>query len=475
MADLKSNVMVWFRDDLRLHDNVTLYQAKTQSRGVYPVFCFDPRWFRTNHTGRPKIGSIRAQFLLETVADLRKNLRTMGSDLIVRIGKPEELIPKMAANIGAVSVYASKAYIPTEAKIELQLERSLCKNNVSLETVSQSTLFHESDIPWPIENLPEVFSQFRIEIEKTAAVRDLVPSNQSLPPIKKPVEPGQIPTLTQLGLKSKAEDPRTVLSFRGGENAALARLHNYFWETDCLKEYKKTRNGVLGANYSSKFSPWLANGALSPRYVHNQVMSYETQRVKNESTYWLVFELFWRDYFKFISKKHGENIFRPTGIRDSTIEMEDDKELFSRWANGRTGVPFIDANMRELKATGFMSNRGRQNVASFLVKDLKVNWTWGASYFESQLIDYDVASNWGNWNYIAGVGNDPRKNRYFNIISQALRYDDQGNYIRHWIPELKKISGRKIHYPSELKSQELNGLKLGSAYQNPVVPLAKWF
>ncbi len=257
-------------------------------------------------------------------------------------------------------------------------------------------------------NLPDVFTQFRKETEGSTVIRKTFPAPAKLNHIGN-LPAGDLPNLQVLNVPLPVSEPRGVLNFEGGETAAWQRIQAYFWEKNCLKNYKETRNGLLGADYSSKLSPWLANGSVSPRSVYEEVKRYEQENVKNESTYWLVFELLWRDYFRFVAKKHGNQIFRPQGISQvETIEYEDNEAAFEKWKKGETGIPFIDANLREINATGYMSNRGRQNVASFLTKDLTVNWTWGASYFESILIDYDVCSNWGNWNYIAGVGNDPR-------------------------------------------------------------------
>jgi len=272
-------------------------------------------------------------------------------------------------------------------------------------------------------------------------------------------------------------DERAVLDFKGGETAALERLNHYLWETDCIKSYKETRNGLIGANYSSKFSPWLAQGCISPKKIYHEVKKYERERKKNKSTYWMIFELLWRDFFRLMAKKHGNKIFQKGGTKGEADERWiENRKLFEAWANGRTGVPFIDANMTELNKTGFMSNRGRQNVASFLVKDLHINWQIGAEYFESLLIDYDPASNYGNWNYVAGVGSDPRENRYFNILSQATRYDPNGDFVKLWLPQLEGLSNEKIHRPDliSFEEQKYTKVKIGGNYPKAMVNIRQW-
>jgi deoxyribodipyrimidine photo-lyase len=257
--------------------------------------------------------------------------------------------------------------------------------------------------------------------------------------------------------------------------AGKQRLQDYFWKNDRLKVYKETRNGMLGGDYSSKFSPWLAIGCLSPRYIAKEVAKYEEERVANDSTYWLIFELLWRDYFRFIAAKHGNKIFKITGLRELSISWQQDWPRFELWRTGKTGYPLIDANMRELAATGFMSNRGRQNVASFLTKNLGIDWRIGAEWFESLLIDYDPCSNWGNWNYTAGVGNDARGFRFFNTIKQAKDYDAKGEYVKHWLPELKFLPAAKVHEPWCLQKVERERFRvnLGVDYPHPVVDLFK--
>ena len=166
--------------------------------------------------------------------------------------------------------------------------------------------------------------------------------------------------------------------------------------------------------------------------IYHEVKRYEQEVKKNISTYWLIFELIWRDFFRLVAMQHGSKIFMAEGIRQKPVEWSFDPEVFEKWRTGNTGDDFVDANMKELQLTGFMSNRGRQNVASYLAHDLKQDWRAGAAWFENRLIDYDVTSNWGNWMYVAGVGNDPR-DRKFNTQWQAEKYDKNRQYRKLWL------------------------------------------
>lgn len=466
-----NRVIVWFKNDLRLHDHAALFSAWKESSEIIPVYCFDPRQFGKVDLGIQKTGPFRAKFLIEAVDNLRQNLIKAGANLIVRIGKPEELLPELAVEFQAEAIFFSEEVTQEEKSVEKNLENAVWKKGIETKTFWQSTLFHIEDLPFPISQTPEVFTQFRKECEKFSQVRKSLEKPRKIKFPEIGIELGKIPELSTFGLSEPSVVKKGVLPFVGGEDAGIQRLQSYFWENDCLKTYKETRNGLLGPDYSSKFSAWLALGCISPKYIYEEVGRYENERKKNDSTYWMIFELIWRDYFRFISKKHGSKIFRLQGIKNHVDNWRKDEKLFRKWAEGKTGVPFVDANMRELNATGFMSNRGRQNVASFLVNDLGIDWRWGAMYFESQLIDYDVCSNWGNWMYVAGVGNDPRENRYFNILKQANNYDKKGDFVRYWIPELSKIPGFDIHQPNTLAKNELKsyGVHLGANYPHPIV------
>ena len=212
----------------------------------------------------------------------------------------------------------------------------------------------------------------------------------------------------------------------------MKRLNYYLFESKKVGFYKKTRNGLVGKDYYTKFSHWLANGSLSAKTIYYQVKKYEQEFGKNQSTYWVIFELIWRDYFKYISLKYGNDIFKIGGILHRDYQWKSDEETIKKWINGETKDDFVNANMIELKETGWMSNRGRQNVASYFAKELLLDWRIGAAYFESLLLDYDVHSNYGNWMYVAGVGNYPI-DRKFNTQLQAERYDSNHKFRNLWL------------------------------------------
>ncbi|MDC0423432.1 DASH family cryptochrome, partial [Methylophilaceae bacterium] len=225
--------------------------------------------------------------------------------------------------------------------------------------------------------------------------------------------------------------PISHKDFMGGEKAGMSYLKKYF-NSEKPSTYKKTRNELMGINFSTKMSPWLSNGFLSSRQIFNFLEDYENKKTKNESTYWIFFELMWRDYFRLIFKKFGNNIFHKQGLKFFKAKVEHSTNNFNLWMVGETKNKFINAGMVELKETGFLSNRMRQIVASYLVNELACDWRAGAAWFESQLIDYDVYSNQCNWAYIAGCGTDPRGGRHFNIDKQREAYDPQSKYLKFW-------------------------------------------
>ncbi|KAH9306788.1 hypothetical protein KI387_011192, partial [Taxus chinensis] len=281
--------IVWFRNDLRILDNEALYRAWQSSQAVLPVYCIDPRLFGTTHYfGFPKTGELRAQFLLESLADLKRNLLKRGSNLLIKYGKPEEVLPAIAQSFGAHTVYAQKETCNEEVMVEKNVMKgleeitlssggstSLKANGPMLQLVWGSTMYHLADLPFKMEHIPDVYTQFRKAVESKCNVRPFYRLPALLGPLPKNGmneidEWGDIPMLGQLGWRTKDRSSFGVMRFIGGERAALARLHEYIWEKDRLRVYKETRNGMLGPDYSTKFSPWLAFGSISPRFIHEE-------------------------------------------------------------------------------------------------------------------------------------------------------------------------------------------------------------
>lgn len=428
------NNLIWFKNDLRVQDNNSLFQACKNSGKVIGVYFLDPSQFEITKYGFKKTEKYRAKFLLETLRDLKNNLATKNISLLIFHDVPENVFPKLVSDYEIGTIFMQKEWTSEERNVNDRIQK--LNLNAVFKEVYDQFLFHPDDIPYSdFTKIPEVFTEFRKKCEKESKIRPCVTINAK--PIDNLIETSnEIPSLEDLGLETFKLDKNSAFPFRGGETAALKRIENYFFDTENLSQYKKTRNGLIGDSYSSKLSAWLANGSISARSIYWEVQNYEQEICKNEDTYWLIFELIWRDYFKYISLKHGNKIFQLDGILGKKYEWKFNQKAFRQWENGNTNEPFVNANMIELQRTGFMSNRGRQNVASYWAKEWEQDWRVAAAYFESMLIDYDVHSNYGNWLYNAGVGNDPR-DRKFNIKRQAEMYDGAGKYQKLWLnPDL---------------------------------------
>lgn len=523
----------WFRQtDLRLHDNPALCRTVELSHGesakrpvgaapstatpsgVLPVFVFDTtRIYGSgvrSELGCKKCGPRRAKFVLEAVADLRANLERRGSGLVVAVGKPEDVLAGIAKSAiesadGGVSinVVCQEEVCSEELAVDKAVRAGLAKavskgSKFNFETVWGSTLYDPDALPFDgdVMGIPDTFTPFRNKVEKNCEIGNplFAPSSEEL---KMPKDAKGIvgnskthasldymPTLADLTYsrddveEASTVDARSAMpeNYRGGETYALTRVQDYIWDKDLLKAYFDTRNGMIGPDYSTKFAPWLAHGNVSPRLIARECRRYEESRVQNKSTYWVVFELLWRDYFKFFAKKQGDGIFRPDGTIGSRDHVNKrkwgmDPKRIRAWRDGMTGYPLVDANMRELKATGFMSNRGRQNVASFLAIDMNADWRYGGDHFEETLLDYDVHSNWGNWCSAAGMTGG-RLNR-FNIVKQSKDYDFGGDYVRLWCPELSDVPDKFVHEPWKMTEalMEECGVKIGPGrdYPSPIV------
>ena len=413
----------WFRNDLRLEDNPALMLACKNVDYLLPIYVHDQRIESQTQWGFPRGSERRRIFLQESLRDLRGQLKNLGSDLTELSGEIKDVFFELKARFRFSRIYCEQIQAPEE------LEQIAVLRKLGFEVIClwQSSMLEPESLPFELGQMPDVFTQFKQLVEKNhLKYADPIDTIKLMPPL--PTE----------GYEHSPDPENAPLHsdgvFLGGEEKAKLHIQQYF-ERRLVDAYKQTRNQLIGMDYSSKFSPWLALGSCSARTIAKTLAAYEKEYGENDGTYWLWFELIWRDYFRFLHFKYGARLYRSEGLSDQRSNQFDEVK-FNQWASGNTGNSFIDAGMRELKATGFVSNRMRQIVASYWIYEMKGDWRVGAAWFESQLIDYDVYSNQGNWLYIAGKGADPRGGRPFNVAKQAKDHDPHGVYQRMWLGDL---------------------------------------
>jgi len=419
---------------IRFHDNPLLKRA-----GNSPVFLFvlDPNLLFEQVD---QWSQARTHFLIQGLTEFSHRLNALGYVLNVAIGEWADQVKQYAEATGATDIVCATPIGWREQQAFNTLVDSV---NTHVTSLNCSELFESRDIHGLFTEIPDIFSSFRRQVEKSNLVVSACTQAALQPAVL-----AQTPTRSTLEsgitwLKDRMQKQPSTYWQRGSESAGLDRIDQYICQTQSIRDYKNTRNGLSGRFFSTQFSPWLATGAVSARWIWQMVNQHEQQFGANDSTYWVKFELLWREFFHWQQKQHGRAWFSRYGIQGKlSFELPTlnttQQHYLSQWQKGETGHDFIDANMRMLRLTGWMSNRGRQNVASFLIHELALDWRLGASWFESQLVDYDVASNWGNWAYLAGVGNDPRGSRRFNIAKQAQTHDPTGEFVHEWLSERGK-------------------------------------
>jgi len=433
---MKKRGLVWFKNDLRLHDNETLIRAHEECSDLVFCYCIEKKDFEKLDLGFRRADVIRFKFLEQSILNLRKNLESIGAHLIVGDVSALITLPELIETHGITDIYAEKDYADYEIALVDRLVKALPETKFHF--FWGKTLYHIDDIPFEISKIPLTSKAYRIPAAKEAEPRNTFYRPDELNAVRK-IKSNRFPPYGIYGF-SEEEYKNSIPMLEGGEDAALERLEYYTFKSKLLTGYRWSRNRSDGLDYSSKFSPYLALGCISAREIYEKVKDYENKIKKNQSTWWLVFELVWRDYFTFKAMRFGSSIFHTKGYKNKEIPWENDPDKFVRWCQGCTGVPFVDAHMRQLNQTGYMSNRGRVNCASYLVHDLQIDWSWGAAYFESKLIDYDVSSNWMNWHMQAF------EIWYTNPVHQANKYKAQ-DFIRKWIPELSGRNDTEVLIP----------------------------
>ena len=422
---MSKKILVWFRNDLRLHDNEMLVEAIAKADEILPVYCFDPRQFEYTRYHSLKTGSIRANFLLESVAALRESFQHFSGDIMLVQGKPEDILPELVSRYEISEVYHHREVASEETAISTRVEDLLWKQKVNLKHFIGHTLYNKEDLPFPIRDIPNVFTQFKKKTERDALVKPCFVTPTAIHFVEASAW-GELPTLGDLVVNEEVKDFAVSQELKGGEHEALKQLHHFLHEGEgiALTNVSLKKNEVI-----SKLSPWLALGCLSPREVYWKMKEAEANYGLKPYFNQIVVGLLWRDYYRFMFKKYGNTFFKPSGF-NANIEVVSlgDSRLLNQWKTAQTEHPLVNIAMTELNQTGYINHLYRQLVATYLIYELKVNWVLGAAYFEEKLIDYNPASNWGNWANIAGVGNDSRLSTSFDFEKQLKLIDPKGVY-----------------------------------------------
>ncbi len=426
---MQHRTLYWLTDDLRFQDNPCL-EATLADESLVIAYIVDPDLFNPGKYDTRQMGSHRWRFIHDSLKNLQTELDRFGQALTIVEGNAATVLARLATTHRSTRIIRATPHTSHERFEWRRLGSAL--PDIDKQTFDSSTLLDSetaaATFSLDASGFPATFSQFRRKVEPLPGV------TMSSPIVKLPPPPAEKLSSTLLPPVANSAHEN---DFAGGEAAALRHLGHYFSSRAPLS-YKETRNELEGWDLSTKFSPWLAAGNLSPRRILHDLATYEKTHSANESTYWISFELLWREYFKWYALAHGEKLFAFEGVTGKKPLTSFYSERFNRWRSGQTPWPLVNALMNQLSATGYMSNRGRQIVASCLVNELGVDWRAGAAHFQEMLIDYDTASNWGNWQYIAGVGCDPRGGRHFNIERQCEQYDPHGEFARRWCPDTGK-------------------------------------
>jgi deoxyribodipyrimidine photo-lyase len=426
-TDMSKRILVWFRNDLRLHDNEMLVEAIAKSDSILPVYFFDPRQFEQTQYHTLKTGLNRTQFILQSVEALRQSFIKLGGNILIIQGKPEDFLPDLVSTYEIAEVYHHREVASEETVISTHVEDLLWGLKVNLKHFIGHTLYNKEDLPFPVKDIPDVFTLFKKKTERDAIVKPCFLTPQEIEFVNVD-EWGTLPSLSEL---LPNEDSSEVVEndfFIGGEEQAFERLHDFLHTGEDMAYANATvkRNEVV-----SKLSAWLAIGCLSPREVYWKLKEAEANYGLKPYFGQIVLGILWRDYFRFMFKKYGNIFFKPGGFKQEPVSLSLlETDALKLWQTGNTGHALVDSIMHELNATGYINNSSRQLIAIYLVDELKVNWVMGAAYLEEKLIDYCPASNWGNWANIAGVGNDQRLSNSFNFEKQLKIYDPKGIYAQ---------------------------------------------
>ncbi len=454
--------LMWFRRDLRCTDNAALHAALTSDRRVYCVFVYDSEIL----DALPSRVDRRVEFIHQSVTELGRELEARGGGLIALHGTARTEIPRLAAELGVQAVYANHDYEPAAVARDTAVAGALAQAGIAWLTRKDQVIFEKDEILTKGGTPFSVFTPY-----KNAWLKKLEPFFVQAYSVDRhagglALPPGQsrMPSLADLGFETT--DLR-ALGIAGG-TAAAQKLFADFQPR--MLRYRDARDfpAIKGPSY---LSVHLRFGTISVRQLARAAWEAARGKGGEGAVTWLS-ELIWRDFYFMILHHHPRVVSQAFRPAYDAIRWPDDPALFAAWCGGRTGYPIVDAAMRQLNRTGYMHNRLRMIAASFLVKDLLVDWRRGEKYFADHLNDFDLAANNGGWQWAASTGCDAQPYfRIFNPVTQSQKFDADGTFIRKYVPELARCDARYIHAPWTMpaEAQRAAGVTIGRDYPAPVV------
>lgn len=453
-----AGTLVWFRRDLRLDDNGALGRALAQAERVFCCFVFDTEILDALESRADR----RVDFIWQSVRELRENLRGQGGDLIVLHGRAREEVPRLAASLGVDEVVAAEDYEPAAVARDREVADRLRADGIGFITVKDTVVFARSELLNQAGRPFTVFTPYKNAWLKLVSEAELAPrlAREDMKHLAPPPMATRLPELRELGF-----EPTDLASagLRPGERGARETLDAFLARIDAYADMRDfpALDATSGLAIHNRF------GTISIRRLARLARDRRT----TGADFWLA-ELVWRDFFLQVLHHHPQAARESFRAEFARIEWPNDETLFAAWREGRTGYPIVDAAMRQLNSTGNMHNRLRMVAASFLVKDLLVDWRLGEKYFAAQLNDFDLAANNGNWQWAASTGCDAQPYfRIFNPVTQSEKFDAQGAFICRHVPELASVPVKFIHAPWKLgpNEQAACGCVIGRDYPAPVV------
>jgi deoxyribodipyrimidine photo-lyase len=463
-----SGALVWFRRDLRDFDHAALAAALADGAPVYALFVFD----REILDALASRDDRRVDFIRRSVTELDASLRASGGGLIVEHGWPREAVPRIARTLGVDAVHANRDYEPAAIARDADVLRALGECGIALHTHKDHVIFERDEIVSQSGRAFSVFTPYRKAWLARLAAEDLAPHDVrarvgALRPPPAALERG-VPSLESIGFRPTDLDALGVVAGMRGGAARFAAFKGRIGRYATARDFP-------AEDGSSRLSVDLRFGTVSVRELATFAHARALEPEGAGAATWLS-ELVWRDFYAQMLFHHPRVVAHAFRPEYDEVAFTNDAQRLAAWKDGRTGYPIVDAAMRQLARTGFMHNRLRMVAASFLVKDLHVDWRLGERHFAELLLDYDLASNNGGWQWAASMGSDAQPwFRIFNPVTQSERFDAEGRFIRRFVPELERLRDDEIHAPWKLPPlvQQERGVVIGRDYPPPIVDHAK--